>query len=108
MIVGTGVTGTQRMATQIRCKRGNTIIAVASTSLTFGQTSVDVNYKFSRELSDTYYIDENLGSDTTTRTLKKITNQNYVNEKVNSVRINASTNNKITGGAFKIYARRKF
>lgn len=105
LVVGTDVRGTNRMNTSARVKVGQYRTIISGNSITLNGTSaVSTFYKFVRELAELYYIYTSLG--TTTITFPQlITNSAYIGKKIESVRINASSGDYITGGTFRIYGK---
>ena len=101
----TNINATKRVAAQIRFRYYSNRFSIAGASVNpEANPNSNISYKFSRELDDFYYIDKDENS-VITRQSATITQQNYVGRKIESVRINATTNYKITSGLFKIYGR---
>lgn len=105
LIVGTDINAPKRINAQIRFKVGNYRVAVAAQSANLeGQTNSSIIYRFNRVLDDLYFIDNDLDS-TITKTRGMITNRNYIGKKIESVRLNATTNYPFMSGNIKVYAK---
>ncbi len=107
LVVGTDVSGTNRMNISARIKAGQYRTNISGNAITFSGTSaLSIFYKFVRELAELYYTYTYKSSDITTIILPQlITNSAYIGKKIESVRINASPGDFITGGTFRIYGK---
>ena len=105
LVVGTDVSGTNRMNISARVKVGQYRTNIPGSAITFSGTSgLSIFYKFVRELAELYYTYTSSG--TTTITLPQlITNSGFVGRKIESVRINASSGDSIISGTFRIYGK---